>query len=62
MSRFAAAVRTLGEAIDPVRDRLAVLNRDPSLIEATAYPPAAGRGGRPQATTTERSLEAEDFL
>ena len=61
MSRFAAAVRTLGEAIDPVRDRLAVLNRDPSLIEATAYPPAAGRGGRPQATTTERSLEAEIF-
>jgi ABC-type transport system involved in cytochrome c biogenesis permease subunit len=64
MDRFAAAVRALGEAIEPIRDRLPVLNRDPSLIDATAYPPSArpsGSFGRPQTPTTETSLAAEIF-
>ena len=64
MSRFAAAVRALGEATDPKRDDLPLLNRDRPVIEATAYPPTARQAepsGRLQAPTTETSLAAEVF-
>ena len=39
MHRFAAAVRDLGEQIEPWRAKLPILHRDQSLINATAYPP-----------------------
>ena len=39
MNRFAAAVRDLGERIEPLRAKLPILHRDQSLIDATAYPP-----------------------
>lgn len=40
MNRFAAAVRELGEKIDPLRERLPIVHRDQTLMDATAYPPA----------------------
>ncbi len=39
MDRFAAAVRTLGEQIEPLRGELPIQHRDRELIAATAYPP-----------------------
>ena len=39
MNRFAAAVRELGEQIEPFRQNLPILHRDQTLIDATAYPP-----------------------
>ena len=39
MDRFAEAVRSLGEQIEPLRQKLAVQHRDQDLIDATAYPP-----------------------
>jgi ABC-type transport system involved in cytochrome c biogenesis permease subunit len=40
MGRFAASVRALGEAIEPLRERLPIPQRDEKLIALTAYPPA----------------------
>ena len=39
MGEFAAAVRSLGEKIEPLREQLPVKNRDEELIALTAYPP-----------------------
>ncbi len=39
MPRFAAAVRTLGEKINPLREKLPIKNRDDDLMALTAYPP-----------------------
>jgi hypothetical protein len=39
IDRFAATVRSLGEAIEPLRTKLAIQHRDDQLIAATAYPP-----------------------
>ncbi len=38
MDRFSAAVRTLGEAVEPLRVKLPLRERDEDLIAATAYP------------------------
>ena len=40
MDRFLAAVRGLGEAIEPERQRLPIREKDEPLMAATAYPPA----------------------
>jgi len=40
MERFAAAVRSLGQAIEPLRNRLPIRQRDEALFAATAYPPS----------------------
>lgn len=40
MDRLAAALRTLGEAVEPLRDKLPIQHRDDALMAATAYPPA----------------------
>jgi len=40
MARFAAAVRDLGEKLEPLRSSLPLLHRDNNLLAATAYPPA----------------------
>ena len=40
MDRFAAAVRALGEAIEPLREKLPIQDWDEELMAATAYPPA----------------------
>ena len=37
--RFAEAVRTLGEQIEPLREQLPIQHRDQELIDTTAYPP-----------------------
>lgn len=39
MDRFAASIRALGEAIEPVRERLPIQERDETLLALTAYPP-----------------------
>ncbi len=39
MDQFAAALRRLGEAVEPARRQLALAHRDELLLEATAYPP-----------------------
>jgi len=39
MDRFAAAVRTFGEKIEPLRQQLPIDDRDEQLIALTAYPP-----------------------
>jgi len=39
MERFVAALRALGEAIEPFREKLPIKNRDAVLMAATAYPP-----------------------
>jgi len=39
LDRFASAVRTLGERIEPLREKLPIQHRDRDLIDATAYPP-----------------------
>lgn len=39
MGEFAAAVRSLGESIEPVRRNLPIHQRDEDLLAATAYPP-----------------------
>jgi ABC-type transport system involved in cytochrome c biogenesis permease subunit len=39
MDRFAAAVRWLGEAIEPLRQKLPIKERDEKLLALTAYPP-----------------------
>jgi ABC-type transport system involved in cytochrome c biogenesis permease subunit len=39
MQRFVAAVGRLGEAVEPLRERLPIAHRDDELIAATAYPP-----------------------
>lgn len=39
MPEFAAAVRELGEAVTPIRERLPIQHRDEDLLAATAYPP-----------------------
>jgi len=38
MNRFANAVRTLGDRIEPLREKLPLRHRDQNLIDATAYP------------------------
>ena len=40
MDRFTAAVRQVGEAIEPERQKLPIRERDESILAATAYPPA----------------------
>jgi ABC-type transport system involved in cytochrome c biogenesis permease subunit len=37
--RFAAAIRALGQRIEPLRQTLPIENRDEALLTATAYPP-----------------------
>lgn len=44
MERFTAAVRQLGEAIEPQRQKLPIRERDESILAATAYPPAGATG------------------
>jgi ABC-type transport system involved in cytochrome c biogenesis permease subunit len=39
MRKFTSAVRELGEAIEPIRDKLPIEKRDEALLKATAYPP-----------------------
>jgi len=39
MDRFAAAIRALGEGIEPLRVKLPIQYRDQDLIDVTAYPP-----------------------
>lgn len=39
MPRFAAAVRALGESVEPLRAKLPLQERDAALLAATAYPP-----------------------
>jgi len=39
VEEFAAAVRSLGEAIEPLRNGLPIRHRDEALFAATAYPP-----------------------
>jgi ABC-type transport system involved in cytochrome c biogenesis permease subunit len=39
MKRFSSAVRALGEALEPIREKLPVATRDGELLAATAYPP-----------------------
>ena len=39
MDRFAEAVRTLGERIGPLRQKLPIQHPDQDVIDATAYPP-----------------------
>lgn len=39
LERFAAAVRALGEAVEPARQQLPISNWDEELMAATAYPP-----------------------
>ena len=39
MDRFAEAVRTLGERIEPLRQKLPIQHPDQDVIDATAYPP-----------------------
>jgi hypothetical protein len=36
---FAAALQTLGQAVEPIRRRLPIRQRDEDLLAATAYPP-----------------------
>ncbi len=56
MENFAAAVRELGEAIEPLRVKLPIRNKDESLIELTAYP-------EPGATDVEvRYNRSDPFL
>ncbi|MEA1950912.1 MAG: cytochrome c biogenesis protein CcsA, partial [Planctomycetota bacterium] len=40
MQNFTAAVRQLGESIEPLRDKLPMEKKDDELLAATAYPPA----------------------
>ncbi|MBN2295408.1 MAG: cytochrome c biogenesis protein CcsA [Pirellulales bacterium] len=39
MKKFTAAVRELGESIEPLRDKLPIEKKDDELLAATAYPP-----------------------
>jgi len=39
IEQFAAAIRSLGESIEPVRRHLPIGDRDEALLAATAYPP-----------------------
>jgi len=44
MDRFAASIRALGEAIEPVRKNLPIQKRDEKLLALTAYPPPGSTG------------------
>ena len=39
MQDFAAVLRSFGEATEPLRDRLPIVEKDPAIMAATAYPP-----------------------
>jgi len=39
MDGFAAALRRLGQTIEPIRGKLPLAHRDEQILEATAYPP-----------------------
>jgi hypothetical protein len=41
MERFVAAMRSLGEAIEPLREKLPIDDADRALLAAARYPPAA---------------------
>jgi cytochrome c-type biogenesis protein CcsB len=44
MDRFAAALRSLGEAIEPQRRQLPIREREDEVLDLTAYPPGGSTG------------------
>ena len=44
LQAFAAALRQFGEAVEPIRQRLPIHERDEAVLAATAYPPPGSTG------------------